>query len=198
MEEQGLDPSGVVVIAGSFSKVLFPSIRLGYFVVPVDLVDRVAAMKSVPNRHASVLEQVVLCDFIEQGHFGRHVRRMTEVYRERLDVLVESAHQRLSDLREISNGEAGLQTVGWLQGNGDAEFAPIAAAERGVEITPPGSLRQREVRPQWSPAGIRRDRLQGDSPRSSRACDRARENEKVSIHTRGSLTAPDAAQSPLG
>jgi len=77
---QGLDRHGLVLFAGSFSKVLFPSLRLGYLVIPEDLVDRFAAAKSVASRHAPPFEQAVLSEFITEGHFGRHVRRMREVY----------------------------------------------------------------------------------------------------------------------
>lgn len=133
---QGLDRHGVVLFAGSFSKVMFPSIRLGYLVMPPDLVDRAAAAKSLTSRHAPLLEQAVLCDFITAGHFGRHVRRMREVYAERLAVLLECARQRLDGLLEISGVEAGLQTAGWLSGGIDGESAAKAAAERGVEVTP--------------------------------------------------------------
>jgi GntR family transcriptional regulator/MocR family aminotransferase len=133
---QGLDRHGVVLFAGSFSKVMFPSIRLGYLVIPTDLVDSFAATKSVTSRHAPVLEQSVLCDFITAGHFGRHVRRMREQYAERLSVLMESARQRLAGLLEISAIEAGLQTVGWLGHGIDGESAAEAAAAHGVEVTP--------------------------------------------------------------
>jgi GntR family transcriptional regulator / MocR family aminotransferase len=133
---QGLDRHGLVIYSGSFSKVLFPSIRLGYLVVPPDLVDAFAAAKSVTSRHAGVPEQAVLCDFIAEGHFGRHVRRMREVYAERLAVLQEEARRRLDGLLEISGIDAGLQTVGWLRNGIDGESATLAAARRGVEVTP--------------------------------------------------------------
>lgn len=133
---QGLDRHGQVIFAGSFSKVLFPSLRLGYLVLPDDLVDRVAATLSITDRHAPLLEQAVLADFISGGHFGRHVRRMRRVYAERLAVLLESAKERLSGLLEISGVEAGLQTVGWLQGGVDGASATKAAAERDVEVIP--------------------------------------------------------------
>ena len=133
---QGLDQDGMVLFAGSFSKVLFPSLRLGYLVIPPDLVNYFAAAKSVTNRHAPLLEQAVLCDFITEGHFGRHLRRMREVYAERLAVLMESARQRLAGLLEISNVEAGLQTVGWLCRGIDAQSAAKAAAARDVEVIP--------------------------------------------------------------
>jgi len=133
---QGLDRHGVVLFAGSFSKVLFPSLRLGYLVLPPDLVDHISVMKSVASRHAPLLGQAVLCDFISEGHFGRHVRRMREVYAGRLSVLLESAKRRLSGLLEISPVEAGLQTAGWLRGGIAGAAAAAAAAKRGVEVYP--------------------------------------------------------------
>lgn len=133
---QGLDRNGVVLFAGSFSKVLFPSIRLGYLVLPTDLVERVAAMKSITNRFAPVLEQAVLSDFMTEGHFGRHVRRMRQAYAERLAVLLESTRQSLAGLFEISEIEAGLQTTGWLRETIKGTTAAAAAARRRVEVTP--------------------------------------------------------------
>ncbi len=137
---QGLDRHGQVLFAGSFSKVLFPALRLGYLVVPEDLVEPVAAALSITRRHAPLLEQAVLADFITEGRFGRHLRRMREAYAERLEVLMEEARARLSGLVEISGIEAGLQTVGWLRSdlNGalDGARAAEAAARREVEVEP--------------------------------------------------------------
>ncbi len=133
---QGLDRNGSVLFAGSFSKVLFPSLRLGYLVIPADLLDKFAAAISVSSRHAPLPEQAVLCDFITEGHFGRHLRRMREVYAERLSILLESARQRLAGLLEISSIEAGLQTVGWLPRGITGESATAAAAKRDVEVIP--------------------------------------------------------------
>ena len=133
---QGLDRHGLVLYAGSFSKVMFPSLRLGYLIVPSDLVDYLAATISVSTRHAPLLEQVVLCDFISQGHFGRHIRRMREVYAERLAVLLAAAKQSLSGQMDISDIEAGLQTVGWLPVGVSARKIAEAAAKRDVELIP--------------------------------------------------------------
>jgi GntR family transcriptional regulator/MocR family aminotransferase len=135
---QGFDEGGHVLFAGSFSKVLFPSLRLGYLVVPEDLVDTVAAARSVLSRHPPLIEQAVVCDFIVAGHFARHLRRMRQVYAERLSVLLDGARQHLSGLLEISTVEAGLQTVGWLRAGLDGESVARAAAARGVEVTPLG------------------------------------------------------------
>jgi len=133
---QGLDHRGLVLFTGSFSKVLFPSLRLGYLVVPRDLVPCVEATLSVTSRHAPLLEQAVLCDFISEGHFGRHLRRMREVYAERHTVLVEGAQRHLAGLLEISGVEAGLQTAGWLHHGLEGESIAAAAAKRSVEVTP--------------------------------------------------------------
>ena len=135
---QGLDRHGLVLFAGSFSKVLFPSIRLGYLVVPTDLVERFATTKSVTSRHAPLLDQAVLCDFIVEGHFARHVRRMREVYAERHATLHEYARRELDGLLELTGVDAGLQSAGWLADGIDSELATRRAAERGVEVIPLG------------------------------------------------------------
>ncbi len=139
---QGLDRHGLVLYAGTFSKVLFPSLRLGYMVIPQDLADSFSAMKSVTSRHAPVLEQAVLCDFITEGHFGRHIRRMREVYAERLSVLLECGRERLKGMMEISSIEAGLQTVGWLQNGLKAEEVARAGLEQEIEMIPISSYTQ--------------------------------------------------------
>jgi GntR family transcriptional regulator/MocR family aminotransferase len=133
---QGLDRAAVVIFAGSFTDVLFPALRLAYLVVPADMVDIFAAAESVSTHHPPLIDQAILCDFISEGHFARHVRRMRELYAERLSVLVESARERLGGLLEIPAVEAGLRTVGWLQGGILAERAAEAAAKYDVEVVP--------------------------------------------------------------
>ena len=132
---QGLDPDAPVLLAGSFSKVLFPSLRLGYIVVPPALVPAFTANLSIASR-PPLLEQAVLCEFIKEGHFARHLRRMREIYAERFAVLNDAVRQNLDGMLELSSIEAGLQTVGWLCGNSDGESVARAAAERGVEVIP--------------------------------------------------------------
>jgi len=133
---QGLDRSGVVIFAGSFSAVLFPALRLGYLVVPPEMVDVFAAAQSVSTHHPPMLGQAVLCDFLTEGHFARHIRRMRQIYAERLAILLESAKQKLSGALEISSVEAGLQTVGWLPIGVGAERVARAAEEQSVEVVP--------------------------------------------------------------
>ncbi|HET6980680.1 MAG TPA: PLP-dependent aminotransferase family protein, partial [Myxococcaceae bacterium] len=132
---QGLEPDTPVMLAGSFGKVLFPALRLGYLVVPGGLVERVAALRSATVRHPPVLDQAVLAAFLEEGHLGRHVRRMREVYAERLGVLQETAAQDLGSLLALSPVEAGLQTSGLLAPGLRARTIVAAAAKQGVEVT---------------------------------------------------------------
>jgi GntR family transcriptional regulator/MocR family aminotransferase len=131
---QGFDRSESVIFAGSFTDVLFPALRLGYMVLPSGLVDIFAAAEAISTHHPPLIDQAILCDFIREGHFARHVRRMRELYAERLSVLLESARAKLAGLLEIPPIEAGLRTVGWLQHGISAERAAQAAAKRNVEV----------------------------------------------------------------
>jgi GntR family transcriptional regulator / MocR family aminotransferase len=131
---QGLDRAGVVIFGGSFSAVMFPGLRLGYLVVPEEMVDIFAAAQSVSTHHPALLGQAVLCDFIREGHFARHIRRMREIYAERLGVLLKAAAKELDGLVEISNVEAGLQTIGSLRGSYSADRLVKEAAKRNVEL----------------------------------------------------------------
>jgi GntR family transcriptional regulator/MocR family aminotransferase len=131
---QGLGVEGLVLYAGSFSKVLFPALRLGYLVLPEELVERAAAVKSITTRHCPVFEQAVLAEFIAEGHFSRHLRRMRGVYAERLSVLLEEGRRELRGLLELSAVEAGLQTIGWLQGISGSAAVNTARA-RGVDVS---------------------------------------------------------------
>ena len=133
---QGLDKSSVVIFAGSFSLVLFPSLRLGYVVVPEDMVDIFAAAASVSTHHPPLIDQAILCDFIREGHFARHVRKMRQLYAERLQVLIESAREKLGDSLQIGDIEAGLRTVGWLRRGVSADRVARAAAKYDVEVVP--------------------------------------------------------------
>jgi GntR family transcriptional regulator/MocR family aminotransferase len=133
---QGLDRGGKVIFCGSFNKVMFPSLRLGYLVLPPNLVDVFAHTKAMTTRHHSLLDQAVLCDFIEQGHLGRHLRRMRKVYEERFFLLLECAREHLGEYLEISNIEAGLQTIGLLRNNISAELVAERAAMEDIDVVP--------------------------------------------------------------
>jgi GntR family transcriptional regulator / MocR family aminotransferase len=133
---QGLDHSGKVIFCGSFNKVMFPSLRLGYLVVPRTLIEVFANTKAMTTRHQSLLDQAVLCDFIEQGHLGRHLRRMRKIYEERFMILREAAEEHLADYLEIVNIEAGLQTIGRLLIDVSAETVARRAALQDIDVVP--------------------------------------------------------------
>jgi GntR family transcriptional regulator/MocR family aminotransferase len=140
---QGLDHGGKVIFCGSFNKVMFPSLRLGYLVVPRNLVDVFACTKAMTTRHQSLLDQAVLCDFIDQGHLGRHLRRMRKIYLDRYTILRESAQQHLAEYLEIATIEAGLQTTGRLLGSVvtqgiTAETVAQRAALVDIDVVPLG------------------------------------------------------------
>jgi len=133
---QGLDNEGRVIYVGTFSKILFPSLRLGYVVVPPNLVDALVAARSTAGRHSPSVEQAVLTDFIEEGHFGRHIRRMRTLYRERQSALVRALEREAGDIFAVEPSAAGIHLVVRLpEGFDDREVSREALA-RGVEARP--------------------------------------------------------------
>jgi GntR family transcriptional regulator / MocR family aminotransferase len=137
---QGLDHGDKVIFCGSFNKVMFPSLRLGYLVVPRNLIEVFACTKAMTTRHQSLLDQATLCDFIEQGHLGRHLRRMRKIYEERFSLLRSCAQQHLAQYLEISNIEAGLQTIGLLHAGLPAGITAELVARRAslvdIDVVP--------------------------------------------------------------
>ena len=130
---QGLDSGGQVIYVGTFSKVLFPSLRLGYLVVPENLVDAFCAARALSDRHSPIVEQAVLTDFIVEGHFSRHMRRMRTLYAERQTTLVEAAGRELAGILEVRPAEAGMHLVGRLPEGADDLSAARRAYRLGVE-----------------------------------------------------------------
>jgi GntR family transcriptional regulator/MocR family aminotransferase len=120
---QGLDANARVIYTGTFSKVLFPALRLGYIVTPPDLVERFAAVRQAMDICPSHASQAVLAAFIREGHFARHVRRMRKVYEERRRVLIEEIARQLAPVHQIIGSAAGLHLTLLLDGN----FAEVMA-----------------------------------------------------------------------
>jgi GntR family transcriptional regulator/MocR family aminotransferase len=133
---QTLDRNTQVIFAGSFNKTLFPSLRLGYMVVPQSLADAFRMCKSIYSRHHPWVDQAVLREFIEEGHYIRHLRRMRKVYGGRLEVLKEEFRRHLDGAFELSPTESGMQTVGWLRTAQDAEQLASLALGKNVDIIP--------------------------------------------------------------
>jgi GntR family transcriptional regulator/MocR family aminotransferase len=133
---QGLDANSRVIYVGTFSKVMFPSLRLGYLVIPPDLVERFHMTRRVMDLGPPTFYQEVLADFIEEGHFARHIRRMRVLYRELRSVLVNRITEDLQGLVEVVGDEAGMHLAVFLQnGRCDAEVSRLAA-QQNLSIWP--------------------------------------------------------------
>jgi GntR family transcriptional regulator/MocR family aminotransferase len=133
---QGLDREARVLYVGTFSKVLFPALRLGYLVVPPDLVARFAAVRDATDIFPPTLAQAVLADFLREGHFARHLRRMRSIYRERREALVSAIRGELGEGFEVLGGEAGMHLVVTLpKGVRDRDVA-ARAAQHGLWAMP--------------------------------------------------------------
>src|SRR5689334_2118024 len=133
---QGLDTEQRVIYVGTFSKVLFPSVRLGYIIAPTDLVEAFVHARSVGGHQSQTLDQAVLADFISAGHFARHIRKMRKLYAERQQVLLKAARSELNGLLELKPSDAGMHAIGWLPEGVDDGAAARAALASGVEVTP--------------------------------------------------------------
>ena len=137
---QGLDRQQRVIYLGTFSKVLFPGLRLAYLIVPPDLVEAFTTARYFAGGRPPLLSQLVLTAFMEEGHFGRHIRRMRQLYAHRQDILVEAAQRQLAGLLSVPPAAAGMHLLGWLPpGVGDRTAAQKAAAQ-GVYAAPPCRL----------------------------------------------------------
>ncbi|MGI8811921.1 MAG: PLP-dependent aminotransferase family protein [Pyrinomonadaceae bacterium] len=132
---QGLDIEGRVIYVGTFSKTIFPSLKLGCLVVPPDLVDVFTAARTVTGAQSPMIDQAVLAEFISEGHFARHIRRMRTLYQERQKFLVEQVHRHLAGFLEMTPGDAGMHLVGWLpEGFNDREVA-MRADELDIRLS---------------------------------------------------------------
>ena len=125
---QGLDSNSRVIYIGTFSKVLFPSLRLGYIVIPSDLVERFHAVRRVMDLSPPRFYQEVVSDFIREGHFARHIRRMRVHYGEVRSALVAILSRELGPSVKLLGDEAGMHVAVTLQnGSCDLEIAERAA-----------------------------------------------------------------------
>ncbi len=166
----GLDSTGRVIYVGTFSKLMFPALRLGYLVLPKSLVEPIAAAKAIADTGTGSILQLALADFIEQGHFERHMHRTTRHNRMLRAKLLEAIAQQFGDRVEISGANTGLHVLAWIDGCNGRPIQSVVEKARKVGVgiypvapcylTPPqrtgvllgyGALNEREIR-----EGIRR------------------------------------------
>ena len=133
---QGLDGGRRVIYIGTFSKVLFPGLRLAYLVVPEALVELFVNARTVAGRHSPTLEQALVERFMTDGHMARHVLRMRKLYAERRQAMIGALSTTMGGFMRLAPGDAGLQMLGWLREDwSDAEVAR-EASDAGLEIAP--------------------------------------------------------------
>ncbi|HTZ59362.1 MAG TPA: PLP-dependent aminotransferase family protein [Acidobacteriaceae bacterium] len=133
---QGLDRNARVIYIGTFSKVLFPSLRLGYIVIPEDLVDHFAAARLAMDIFPPYLYQEVITDFMREGHFARHIRKMRLLYSERRTALVENLREQIGPALQVHGSQAGMHLAVTLpKGFRDQDIA-LRAATKGLWLWP--------------------------------------------------------------
>ena len=146
---QGLDEAGKVLYLGTFSKMLFPSLRLGYLVVPPALVETFVTARHGADLHSPALEQAVVTDFIAEGHLVRHIRRMRALYAERQAMLREAIGQHMSGLLEVYPDPAGTHLVAWLPPEVEESDQIVRAArDRKLQLLPLSFCSMRPLRRQ--------------------------------------------------
>lgn len=131
---QGLDREDRVLYIGTFSKVLMPSLRLGYMVVPPDLVDTMIAARAHYDWSSPVIDQATLAEFIAEGHFARMIRRNRALYAERQAALVDAGKRHLHGLLRLPAKECGMHLLGWLPRGVDDRACAAALSANGVEV----------------------------------------------------------------
>ncbi|WFP76735.1 PLP-dependent aminotransferase family protein [Mesorhizobium sp. WSM4906] len=133
---QSMDRSGRVIYVGTFAKLLFPALRIGFMVLPVELAGRIVNAISTTGQFAPLLLQAALADFITEGHMSRHLKRMRRIYAQRRQLFREIVLERLRDEITLSPAEAGIQVVGYLKEGIDDIEVSRAAARRAINVSP--------------------------------------------------------------
>jgi GntR family transcriptional regulator / MocR family aminotransferase len=129
---QGLDHAGRVIYAGTMSKILYPSLRLGFLVAPPQLVDTLVKVRAVMDQHSPAIDQATLARFITEGFFLSHVKRVREVYAQRRVFFIEQFQKLLGDYLDLEITPAGLHFIAWLRRSEDFPLLMRAREQTGV------------------------------------------------------------------
>jgi GntR family transcriptional regulator/MocR family aminotransferase len=133
---QGMDTADRVIYIGTFNKVMFPALRLGYVVVPKDLVAAFSGALGAVSIFSAPLYQTVLTDFIRDGHFARHIRRMRMLYMERRKALVNAIHMGLGATLEVVGDDAGMHVAALMRHGTDEVAVSRRLGAQGIAALP--------------------------------------------------------------
>ncbi len=133
---QGLDTDNCVIYIGTFSKSLFPSLRIGYIVLPNDLVELFKNARNVINANIPIVTQATLHQFINEGHFYQHIRRMRTLYARRLESLTDAISQYLEGIVKVGPHDAGMHLAGLLPDEISDQDVSLQARKVGIEVQP--------------------------------------------------------------
>ena len=133
---QGLTEQSRVIYIGTFSKTLFPSMRLGFIVLPGDLAERITPAINLTGHFAPLILQATLADFIEKGYFFPHLNRMRRLYSQRRDRFLELVRGQLGDWLDPIDGRTGIQIAALLKAPSDDRKLVEEAAAAGVNLAP--------------------------------------------------------------
>jgi GntR family transcriptional regulator/MocR family aminotransferase len=160
---QGLDNSGRVIYAGTMSKILYPSLRLGYILAPEQLVEPMIKIRAVMDQHSPAIDQATLARFLTEGFFLSHIKRMRKLYSDRREFFIEQFNNLLGKYFILEIPEAGLHFVAWLRRKTDLPLITRVCGEIGMRPSPLSScFMKAEAEPAltfgfaaWSRAQIR-------------------------------------------
>jgi GntR family transcriptional regulator/MocR family aminotransferase len=143
---QGLDDTEQVIYVGTLNKALFPGLRIGYAVVPRALLQAFVGARYLIDRQPATLQQAVVSEFMQQGHFAAHIRRMRQLYREQRDALAETLMRRTAGRLDVAVPDQGMHLVAYLC-DGSSDIAIEAAAQRAGIVVRAISRFYRAARP---------------------------------------------------
>ncbi|HEU0275043.1 MAG TPA: PLP-dependent aminotransferase family protein [Candidatus Udaeobacter sp.] len=133
---QGLDNAGRVIYAGTMSKILYPSLRLGYILAPEQLVEPMIKIRAVMDQHSPAIDQATLARFLTEGFFLSHIKRMRKLYSDRREFFIEQFNNLLGKYFNLEIPEAGLHFVAWLQRKADLPLITRVCNEIGMRPSP--------------------------------------------------------------
>ncbi len=134
---QGLDQNETVIYAGTFSKSLLPSLRIGYLVVPTDLISAFKAVRPILDRYPPIFQQRLVADFLNEGYFPAHLRRLRDRYRTSRDFLAHLLDERMRDHLSFTIPEQGIHLAARSTGTWKSDVAiAMAARQKGVVVIP--------------------------------------------------------------